>query len=91
MSDPGHRPTVRDDLTIVELDGEAVVYDEISAELHHLNPSATIVLSLCDGKRTVSAMAEAVSDAFGLALDDVAPQVHSVVERFAEAGLLAGV
>jgi len=85
----GDRPHVREDLTIVELDGEAVVYDGVTGELHHLNPSATIVLSMCDGARTISAMAEAVSDAFDVALDDVTPQVSSVVERFAEAGLLA--
>lgn len=89
MSEPRSRPRLREDLTIVELDGEAVVYDEANGELHHLNPSATVVLSLCDGARTISAMAEAVSEAFGVRLDEVTPQVGSVVERFAEAGLLA--
>lgn len=88
MTEP--RPRLREDLTIVELDGEAVIYGEAGGELHHLNPSATIVLSMCDGKRTVEGMAEAVSGAFGLPVDDVLPQVRSVVERFAEAGLLAG-
>ena len=43
------KPKARDDLTVVELDGEAVIYDEETTELHHLNPTATIVFALCDG------------------------------------------
>ena len=44
------KPKVRDGLTVVELDGEAVIYDEETTELHHLNPTATIVFGLCDGR-----------------------------------------
>ncbi len=47
------KPKVRDDLTVVELDGEAVIYDEETTELHHLNPTATIVFGLCDGTATM--------------------------------------
>jgi hypothetical protein len=46
MSSPASRPSLREDLTTVALDGEAIVYDETSGELHHLNPAATIVFSL---------------------------------------------
>jgi PqqD family protein of HPr-rel-A system len=90
MTLPDSRPKHRDGLTIVELDGEAVVYDEHNGELHHLNPSATVALSLCDGTRTVEQMADEVSNAFGVSVQDVLPQMRSVLERFAEAGLLAG-
>jgi PqqD family protein of HPr-rel-A system len=88
MNPPASRPSLRDDLTTVELDGEAVVYDESSGELHHLNPAATIVLSLCDGTLSVEEIASAVSDAFELTFDDVLPDVRAVVERFGQAGLL---
>lgn len=88
MTPPASRPSKRQDLTIVELDGEAVVYDETSGELHHLNPSATIVLGLCDGTLTVEEISSAVSEAFGLAPDEVLTHVQSAVQRFAEAGLL---
>lgn len=90
MTPPAWRPKQRERLTIVELDGEAVVYDEDVGELHHLNPPAAIVLSLCDGRRTVDQMADEVSSAFGVSVEDVLPQMRSVLERFAEAGLLAG-
>ena len=88
MTPPASRPSLRKGLTTVELDGEAVVYDEASSELHHLNPAATIVLSLCDGTLSVEEIASAVSDAFELSLDHVLPDVRAAVERFGQAGLL---
>ena len=59
---PCVKPKVRDDLTVVELDGEAVIYDEETTELHHLNPTATIVFGLCDGTSTMAEMAADISD-----------------------------
>ena len=88
MTPPATRPSKREGLTTVELDGEAVVYDEASGELHHLNPAATIVLSLCDGTLSIEEMASAVSEAFEVAFDEALPQIRETVERFAEAGLL---
>ena len=58
------KPKVRDGLTVVELDGEAVIYDEETTELHHLNPTATIVFGLCDGSATMAEMAADLSAAF---------------------------
>ena len=46
---PRSFPKARDELTVVHLDGESVVYDASSGDLHHLNMSATAVLDLCDG------------------------------------------
>ena len=67
------KPKVRDDLTVVELDGEAVIYDERTADLHHLNPTATIVFGLCDGTATMPRIAEEISEAFGVPADEVDP------------------
>ena len=66
---PAVKPKVRDDLTVVELDGEAVIYDEETAELHHLNPTATIVFGLCDGTATMAEIAADISEAFGVPID----------------------
>jgi PqqD family protein of HPr-rel-A system len=87
---PAMKPRVREDLEIVELDGEAVIYDEDTRELHHLNPAATIVLSLCDGTLAVKEMAAEISSAFGMAADEVEPQVRKVLKDFRKAGLLDG-
>lgn len=88
MTPSAERPTARADLTIIELDGEAVVYDDTTGELHHLNPSASIVMSLCDGTLTVADMADAISDALAVPVDDLAVHVRGAVERLSEAGLI---
>jgi len=84
--EPG--PRTRDDLTVVELDGEAVIYDESTGALHHLNPSATIVWSLCDGATQDVEMAAEIADAYGVAADGVLDQVREVLTSFRDSGLL---
>ena len=61
------RPRARPDLTVVELDGEAVIYDEISGDLHRLNPTATIVFSFLDGSATLEELAGDLAGAYGSA------------------------
>ena len=82
-------PKSRDDVTFVELDGEAVVYDELRGAVHHLNVSATIVWSLCDGDTSLDEMSRTIAEAFDLNVDDVRPQVSEVLDVFGRAGLLA--
>ena len=82
------KPKVRDGLTVVELDGEAVIYDEETTELHHLNPTATIVFGLCDGTVTMKEMAVDISAVFDVGVHDVEPQVRSVVRQFRKVRLL---
>ena len=83
-------PRVRRDLTVVELDGESVVYDERTRTLHHLNATATVVFSLLDGSSTVSGLAGDLAGAFHLPADQIEGQIASVVETFRSAGLLEG-
>ncbi len=40
---PAMKPKVREDLTVAELDGETVVYDEENNRLRHLNSTASLV------------------------------------------------
>jgi PqqD family protein of HPr-rel-A system len=84
------RPKARTDLTVVQLDGEAVIYDEVSGELHHLNPSATLVFDLLDGTATVKELAADVAEAFGLSSGEVESQIRVLVRRFRALGLLHG-
>jgi PqqD family protein of HPr-rel-A system len=83
------KPKVREDVTIVELEGEAVIYDEQTADLHHLNPTATIVFGLCDGTATMAEIATDISEAFGVPADEVETQVRGLVRQFRKAKLLA--
>jgi PqqD family protein of HPr-rel-A system len=87
---PAIRPRVRDDLTVVVLDGEAVVYDDVSGELHHLNASATVVFELLDGTSTIRELADDVADAFGQPPREVEIQIRKLVRQFRQLGLLNG-
>jgi PqqD family protein of HPr-rel-A system len=83
------RPRVRTDITVTELDGEAVIYDERSGDLHHLNAPATLVLGLCDGSATVEEMSTAIAEAFGQPVGEVTVQVSALVEELRGSKVLA--
>ena len=84
------RPKVRQDLAAVELDGEAVLYDESNASLHHLNATATIVFSFCDGSSTVKEMSAEIAQAFRADAGQVEREVRKLLRSFRESGLLDG-
>ena len=82
------KPAVRRGLTVVELDGEAVIYDEETSDVHHLNPTATIVFRLCDGSATIADISTDISQAFGVPEDQIEAQVRTLVRQFRKAKLL---
>jgi hypothetical protein len=84
------KPKVRDDLVVVDIDGEAVVYDPADVLLHHLNPTATVVFKLCDGSGTVRELSEDIAEVLDMSMDKVLRQVRRVVTQFKRAGLLDG-
>ena len=43
-----------------EVDDGFVVFDASTDRVHYLNPTATVVFSLCDGTRTTEEVAELV-------------------------------
>jgi len=83
------RPKVREDLAVVEIDGEAVIYDEESGSLHHLNPSAALVFGMFDGTATIRELAGDLQEAFGVDAGDLEQQVRSLHRQFRAQGLLA--
>ena len=85
---PPIRPRARADLAVVELDGEAVVYDEAENALHHLNPTATVVFSLCDGSATIRELADDLGGAYAVAAGRIEPQIRGLLLRLRRAGLL---
>lgn len=56
------RPALRGDLERVMLSGELVVRDPVAGAVHHLNRSATLVVSLLDGQRTPQAVADLLEE-----------------------------
>ncbi len=85
---PAQKPKIRSDLTIVELEGEAVIYDDETRQVHYLNRTATIVFNLCDGTSTVKELSGDIADAFSLQAGEVERQVRALIRSFREAGFL---
>lgn len=85
---PPVKPRAREGLTVVELDGEAVIYDQDSGDLHHLNPTATIVFGLCDGTSTMRQMSLDIAEAFGVPAGEVEAQIRTLIRSFRNARLL---
>ena len=68
---------------------EAVIYDDRSGMVHHLNPSAAAIWLLLDG-RPLAAIIDSLCQAAGLPRDDIRPDVLSAVAQLRDADLLAG-
>jgi len=81
-------PVASNQVSAVELDGEAVLYNERTASLHVLNPTATIIWACCDGAGSIAEIAADVADAFALDRDAVVADVISTVRDFAALELL---
>jgi len=84
------RPRIRSDLAVVEVDGEAVIYDQADGAIHHLNPTATLVLKLLDGSATAKELAADIAEAYDLSPQEVERQVRALIREFRKSNLLEG-
>lgn len=84
------KPKSREDLTIVELDGEAVIYDDRNDKIHYLNTTATLVFSLFDGTATIRDLATDIAEVYLVGSDEVEKQIRSLLRGFRKAGLIDG-
>ncbi|MGH9177318.1 MAG: PqqD family protein [Acidimicrobiales bacterium] len=75
---------------MVELDGEAVVFDDESCRLYLLNPVATVVWQCLDGTASVPELAAELAGSFGAPVATVRADVEALVVELAGAGLLEG-
>jgi len=77
----------RADLKVESLGAELLAYDLAGHRAHHLNPIAASVWRLCDGSRTVGAVAAAIARDHGVAEDEEI--VWHALAQLARGGLLA--
>ena len=73
------RPVRRAGLSTVELDGEAVIFDEARQVVHALNSTGTLVWQVADGTSTLDELVAWLSESFALPSDQVGPQVSEMV------------
>ena len=84
---PIPRPTV----VGVELDGEAVLYDEATESVHQLNPTATIAWSCFDGSGTLDELIADVASVYEVGAEVVHAGMLELTRELGRKGLLEGV
>lgn len=82
---------LRKDLAIVELEGEAVVYNGATGHLHHFNPTATVVLSFCDGQGTLPEIVTEIAKTYSVPATELEAQIKELINQFHAADLLESV
>jgi PqqD family protein of HPr-rel-A system len=73
-----------------EVEDGLVALDEKTGMVHALNPTAAAIFELLDGKRDLSAIAEALAAMLGVSVALVLEDTRRAVESFRTKGLLQG-
>lgn len=81
----------RGDVAVVDLDGQAVLYDPDAAAAHHLDAIGALVWDLLDGAAPLSGQAAALADAFGADPAVVESDIVRLTRDLGALGLLEGV
>jgi len=82
------RPAPHPDLEIAILQPEAVLYDDRSGTVIHLNGSAAAVWMMLDGTLDLDAIVAELSGIFEVAADVIRPDVEAGLADFADQDLL---
>jgi hypothetical protein len=74
------RPKKSDGLEIDEVEDGFVIYQPDRDRVHYLNPTANLILELCDGSLTAEQIADLIAQTFEMA----APPSQEVEEALAK-------
>lgn len=86
--DADSRLCARSDLAAVELDGEAVIYDDANRRLHRLNAPATILWNCLDGAASLRQIAGDIAETLGADATSVLSDIVTVAKQLVAEGLL---
>ncbi len=88
---PDFVPHPRREVVTVEIDGDAVVYDEQQEMAHLLNPTGSIVWRLLDGQSRLDELSADLAAVFGIAVEEVLSEVVALISELRQRGLLEDV
>jgi len=80
-------PAAVDGLELNETKDGLIVYEPQRDRVHHLNATAAVVFTLCDGTRDAGAIADAVGQAYDLD-DPPHTDVEACLNQLRDEGLL---
>lgn len=86
-----YAPKRREDLTAVELDGEAVLYDARDGGVHKLDPVATVLWNSFDGSLTLRELVLDLDAVFDRDAETLARDLLGYTRQLGAVGLLEGV
>jgi hypothetical protein len=81
----------RREVVTAEIDGDAIIYDELVGATHLLNPTAAIVWRLLDGETRLDELSADLAEAFGVGVGEVLADVVMIVGELGRRGLLEDV
>jgi Coenzyme PQQ synthesis protein D (PqqD) len=81
-------PTRRAALRVRLIDGEMVVLDRDTQRVHQLNQTARYIWDRCDGRHTVTEIAERLAEAFDVSRRAAETDVAAAVRQLERVGLL---
>jgi len=81
-------PRTGPEVSAIELDGEAVLYDAVSRRLIVLNGTASRILGCCDGVRSLDVIIADISAAYAVPRETIQEEIVDLVQRLDAEGLL---
>ena len=82
------RPNRRTEFEERVVEGEMVVMDKESEQIHQLNQTASFIWQLCDGDHDRQQIAEELAEAFEIDADTAEADVADTSKKLEEIGLL---
>lgn len=83
-----HRPRRRHDVRLRRIDGEALVFDPLSADTHHLNPTALFIWLECDGRTEPADIAVRLTEQYAVSPEEGIGHVDRALGDLARRGLI---
>ena len=81
-------PIPQDGIELAEIEGEGVLYCHEKMTMIYLNESASLIWRLCDGRRTIADIIDAIADAFPDQANAVSLDVPETIELFVRERML---
>ena len=88
MLDQRIKRAAREDIRYHELEDGAVIYDTRAEKIHTLNLTAAYVWNRLDGLHTLDEIASQIRQLVDVSQETVLKDVHDVVRRYRDEGLL---
>ncbi len=81
-------PALRPDIVRRDIGGQALVWSPLAAEPSPLDPVASVMFDVVDGRASIGELASEVHEEIGVPLERARHRVTEIIDRFDRAGLL---